>query len=70
MAFNEFKDAAQQRSYPRPMIDVSSMNIKCRDCATPITELPFTPDPARLDTLRCAECMRKFREQNPRPRRY
>jgi len=48
------------------MFDVSKMNIKCRDCATPITQLPFNPDPARLDSIRCQDCMRKFREQRPR----
>jgi len=46
---------------PRPMIDVTSMNITCCDCSTPITQLPFNPDPNRLNTIRCRDCLRKSR---------
>ncbi len=41
---------------------------KCSKCSTKITELPFEPDPARLDQLKCKECYRKDRP--PRRDRY
>lgn len=69
MAFKDFGRNSGM-GFKRQMFDVSEMNIKCRDCQTPITELPFNPDPSRLDSIRCQDCMRKFREQNPRPRRF
>ncbi|MFA4937003.1 MAG: hypothetical protein WC575_01755 [Patescibacteria group bacterium] len=50
---------------PREMIDVSAMGIKCADCGVEITQLPFQPDPARLNTIRCRDCLRKNR-----PSRY
>ncbi len=28
---------------PRPMIDVTSLNLTCATCGTAITELPFQP---------------------------
>jgi len=66
--FRKFNDGSKQ-GFKREMVDVSDMNITCCDCGAEIKELPFNPDPARLDTIRCADCMRKFREKNPRPRR-
>jgi len=68
MAFNKFEDNPQGGNFKREMIDVSGMNIKCKDCGAAITELPFTPDPNRIDSIRCRDCLRKFRES--RPRRY
>lgn len=65
MAFKKFEGEPGERSFQRQMFDVSEMNIKCRDCGTPITQLPFNPDPSRLDTIRCQDCLRKFREQSP-----
>ena len=32
---------------------------KCGTCSNEITELPFEPDPARLDQLLCRDCHRK-----------
>jgi hypothetical protein len=32
---------------------------KCADCKAEITELPFEPDPQRLDQLRCQDCHRQ-----------
>jgi CxxC-x17-CxxC domain-containing protein len=32
---------------------------KCAKCGNPITELPFEPDPARLDKLLCRDCHRE-----------
>lgn len=67
MAFKKFeKKSPEEGGFRSEMFDVSQMDIKCRDCGTPITQLPFNPDPTRLDSIRCQECMRKFREQRPR----
>lgn len=33
----------------------------CSKCDGKITELPFQPDPARMDQLQCRECYRKNR---------
>lgn len=60
MAFKKFEP---DKSFQSQRFDVSDMNIKCCDCGTPITQLPFPPDPARLDSVRCQDCMRKFRKQ-------
>lgn len=32
---------------------------KCSKCGGAITELPFEPDPARLDKLLCRDCHRE-----------
>ena len=32
---------------------------KCGECSAPITKLPFNPDPARMDQLRCTDCYKK-----------
>jgi len=54
----------QNRGFaPRQMIDVSAMNIKCAQCGTDIRELPFNPDPARLNTILCRDCMRAKKAQ-------
>ena len=41
----------------------------CSQCGTAITELPFEPDPARLDQLLCRDCHRQ-RRQSRGPRQY
>lgn len=46
---------------PRQLIDVSALNIKCADCGAAVAQLPFQPDPARLNTIRCRDCLRKSR---------
>jgi hypothetical protein len=66
MAFNKFDKGSNQNRFQASMHDVSGLNIKCKDCGVAISELPFQPDPARLDTLRCKDCMRAFRESRPR----
>lgn len=68
MAFKKFEERPREGGFQRQMFDVSKLNIKCCDCETPITQLPFDPDPSRLDSIRCRDCMRKFREQRPRRR--
>ncbi len=32
---------------------------KCSKCGAAITELPFEPDPSRLDQLLCRDCHRE-----------
>ncbi|OGY64607.1 MAG: hypothetical protein A3B92_00535 [Candidatus Harrisonbacteria bacterium RIFCSPHIGHO2_02_FULL_42_16] len=36
-------------------------NWKCSKCGAAITELPFDPDPSRLDQLQCRDCHRQRR---------
>ena len=43
----------------RQMIDVRHLNLKCADCGTEITELPFEPTSAR--PVYCGDCNRKRR---------
>lgn len=43
----------------RPMFDVDEV---CSNCNVAITQLPFQPDPARKNTLRCRDCWRKSRD--------
>lgn len=31
-------------------------NWTCSQCGNPITELPFEPDPSRVDQLKCRDC--------------
>jgi CxxC-x17-CxxC domain-containing protein len=40
----------------RKMYDVSSMNLKCAQCGTAITELPFQPSADR--PVYCRDCNR------------
>jgi len=63
MAFKKFEPS---KGFQRQMFDVSNMNIKCCECGTPITQLAFDPDPERIDSIRCQDCMRKSREQRHR----
>lgn len=41
---------------PKPKIQG---NWVCGTCGAPITELPFEPDPNRLNTLKCFDCHKK-----------
>jgi CxxC-x17-CxxC domain-containing protein len=36
---------------------------KCAECGAAITELPFEPDPARVDALKCRDCHKKSMPQ-------
>jgi len=38
-------------------------NWSCSSCGSQITELPFEPDPNRLDQLTCRDCHKKNRPQ-------
>ncbi|MFQ5662048.1 MAG: hypothetical protein ACE5F2_02240 [Candidatus Paceibacteria bacterium] len=44
-----------RREGPRQM---HQGNWKCSSCSGDITELPFEPDPARADQLKCRDCFR------------
>jgi CxxC-x17-CxxC domain-containing protein len=37
-------------------------NWKCSKCGGPITQLPFEPDPNRLDRLMCLDCYRSMKQ--------
>jgi len=63
MVYQRNQDFSGRGFRPRQMFDVSAMNIKCCECGIEIKELPFNPDPTRLDQIRCRDCMRKRREQ-------
>jgi len=39
---------------------------KCGGCGAAITELPFEPDPARADSLKCLDCHKKGQESASR----
>lgn len=44
-------------------------NWKCSKCDADITELPFEPDPNRLDQLLCRDCHREQKKNRP-PRQF
>lgn len=35
---------------------------KCGKCGAEIKELPFEPDPSRMDQLTCKDCYKKSRQ--------
>ena len=47
-----------ERRSERPMF---KGDWKCGKCGADIKELPFKPDPAREDQLKCRECYRQGR---------
>jgi len=51
---------------PRQMFQGS---WSCSKCGAEITELPFEPDPSRLDQLLCRDCHKQARKNRP-PRQY
>ncbi|MEK7606933.1 MAG: CxxC-x17-CxxC domain-containing protein [Patescibacteria group bacterium] len=51
---------------PRQKIDVSAMGLKCAECATPITELPFQPSADR--PVFCFDCNKKRKAAFTGPR--
>ncbi|MBI2108710.1 MAG: hypothetical protein HYT93_00815 [Parcubacteria group bacterium] len=54
MAFNDNGGGGFQRK-------MFQGNWTCGKCGADITELPFDPDPSRLDQLQCRDCHRKNR---------
>ncbi|MFH0712609.1 MAG: hypothetical protein V2A55_02035 [Candidatus Jorgensenbacteria bacterium] len=55
MAFNRDNGGFQRKMYQG--------NWKCSKCNKEITELPFEPDPSRVDQLLCRDCHREKRMQ-------
>jgi len=47
----------------RPQRQMVQGDWKCSSCGKPIKELPFNPDPARMDQLKCKECHQAQRAQ-------
>ncbi len=56
MAFERNNGGMGGGNFQRQMF---SGDWKCSKCAGPIKELPFQPDPARLDQLLCRDCHRQ-----------
>lgn len=65
MAFGDNQGNFQRE--PRQMFKGS---WKCSNCNAEISELPFEPDPARIDQLLCRNChmerRKNFRSRQPR----
>lgn len=66
MAYDDNQGGFQRKMYQG--------NWKCSQCGKEITELPFEPDPSRLEQLLCRDCHREkrqsFRGDSRGPRRY
>lgn len=60
------EDFKQGGGFKKQMFDVSDKNIKCCDCGAEIKQLPFNPDPERVDSIKCFDCIKKSRGNNPR----
>lgn len=58
----EFNNQGPRKMYPG--------NWVCSKCEKPITELPFEPDPTRLDKLLCRDCHRERVQSFRGPRRF
>ncbi|MEK9194282.1 MAG: hypothetical protein AAB884_00540 [Patescibacteria group bacterium] len=60
MAFQDRDDGGM-----RPPKQMFQGDWQCSKCGTKITELPFEPDPSRMDKLLCRNChlerVRSFR---------
>lgn len=56
---------------PRPTFDVTSLNLTCAECSTPITTLPFQPtlkEDGTYGKLYCRDCNKKRMDaRGPRP---
>ncbi len=64
MAFDQGQGGGYQ---PRPLVDVSSLGLKCAECGADIKELPFQPTPGK--PVYCKDCNRA-RRKNFGPRRF
>lgn len=60
----DYNDNSQGGFQPRKMFQG---NWKCAQCGKDITELPFEPDPSRLDQLLCRDCHREKKGSFRRP---
>lgn len=59
--FRESRGGDRPRRDDRPPRDMVKGDWKCSGCGAAITELPFQPDPSRLDQLKCKDCHRASR---------
>jgi len=57
MAYSNFRDDNRPRP---PLKDVSALGLKCAECGTDITQLPFDPSPDK--PVYCRDCNRKRRQ--------
>lgn len=64
MAFDENR-GGDQGGFQRRMYQG---DWACSSCGGKITELPFDPDPSRLDQLKCRDCHQKSRASFRRDR--
>lgn len=55
-------DDNQGGGFQRQMFDVSDMGLKCAECGTDITELPFKPTDSERPVY-CRECNRNRKSQ-------
>lgn len=58
------RDCHKQRNADRPRRNdaprqIHQGNWTCSGCGGAITQLPFQPDPARADQLKCRDCFKK-----------
>jgi len=66
MAYDNYRGGNDDRGgfrrddgFRRPPSQKVTGSWACSKCNKEITELPFNPDPARLDKLLCKECHRE-----------
>lgn len=55
------KQGKEQRSDRNFEREMHKGNWSCSKCGTAITELPFEPDPSRIDQLKCVSCYKSER---------
>ena len=59
-----FDDRGGYGGGDRPQRQTFQGDWKCAECGTEIKELPFQPDPSRIDQLRCRNCYRPKKRFN------
>lgn len=64
MAYSNYQ--GDNGSGPRPMFDVTALNLKCAECGAPITQLPFQPSGDR--PVYCRDCNRNRKKSFSRDR--
>lgn len=67
MTYQQDDNNNQDGGFQRQMFDVTDMGLKCAECGTDITELPFKPNSDR--PVYCRECNRNRRQFNNNNRR-
>lgn len=59
---SSFGDGRERRSFGGEQREMHQGNWKCSQCGSSITELPFEPDPSRVDQLLCRNCHRERKQ--------